>query len=91
MRADPAARPGRRHEQGQAAAQREQDGEEPNRPAGRDVRPISQTSSPGARIMDKTGAERQSERLYAPLVPPGRGPLLYVRNHCYASTRSDSR
>jgi len=34
MRADPAARPGRRHEQAQPAAQREQDGEEPNRPAG---------------------------------------------------------
>ena len=30
---DPAARPGRRHEQGQPAAQREQDGEERNRPA----------------------------------------------------------
>jgi len=34
MRADPAARPGRRHEQAQPAAQREQDGEGPNRPAG---------------------------------------------------------
>lgn len=32
MRADPAARPGRKHEQAQPAAQREQDGEEPNRP-----------------------------------------------------------
>jgi hypothetical protein len=32
MRADPAGRPGRRHEQGQPAAQREQDGEERNRP-----------------------------------------------------------
>jgi hypothetical protein len=34
MRADPAAGPGRRYEQGQPAAQHEQDGEEPNRPAG---------------------------------------------------------
>ena len=34
MEADSAARPGRRHEQGQPAAQCDQDGEEPNRPPG---------------------------------------------------------
>ena len=34
MRAAPAARPSRRHEQGQPAARREQDGEERNRSAG---------------------------------------------------------
>jgi hypothetical protein len=34
VRADPAAPLGRSHEQGQPAARREQDGEEPNRPAG---------------------------------------------------------
>ena len=34
VRADPAARPGRGREQGRPAAWREQDGGEPNRPAG---------------------------------------------------------
>jgi len=34
VRVDPATRPGRRHEQGQPAAQRVQDGEERNRPTG---------------------------------------------------------
>jgi hypothetical protein len=34
-------------------------------------------------------ADRRSERLCEPLVPPGRCPL-YVRNHCRASTRSDA-
>jgi hypothetical protein len=34
VRVDPAVRPGRRHEQGQFAARREQDGGEPNRLAG---------------------------------------------------------
>jgi hypothetical protein len=47
-RADPAARPGRRDEQGQPAAQREQDGEERNRPAG-----MSGTS--GRRAVPATG------------------------------------
>jgi len=42
---------------------------------------------PGNR--DKTGADPPSERLHAPLVLPGRCPL-YVRNHCYASTRRDT-
>jgi ubiquinone/menaquinone biosynthesis C-methylase UbiE len=66
------------YEQDQPAAWREQDGEEP---ADRDTR------QSGAQ--DKTGTDRQRERSYAPLVPPGRCPL-YVRNHCYASTRGDT-
>ena len=45
VRADPAARARGRHEEDQPAAQREQDGAEPYR-SGRDVRRISQTSSP---------------------------------------------
>ena len=47
VRADPAARPGRGHEQGQPAAQREQAGGEPDRPAGMS----GTSSSPSARIM----------------------------------------
>jgi hypothetical protein len=47
-RANPAAAPGRRHEQGQSAAQHEHDAK--TVPAGLDIRHISQTSSPGARI-----------------------------------------
>jgi hypothetical protein len=38
---------------------------------------------------DKTGADRQNERLCEPLVPPGRCHL-YVRSHCYASTHGDT-
>ena len=38
---------------------------------------------------NKTGADRPSEPLYAPLAPPGRCPL-FVRDHCRASTRSDT-
>jgi hypothetical protein len=75
------ARPGRGYEQGQPAAWREQHGEEP-------ADGMRGSPAPGKR--DKTGADRQSERLYAPLVPPGRC-TPYVRNHCYASTRSDTR
>jgi hypothetical protein len=75
------ARPGCGYEQGQLAAWREQHGEEP---ANQDA------LQSGARKTRQAGAGRQSERLYAPLVPPGRCPL-YVRNQCYASTRSDTR
>ena len=57
---------------------------------GWDVRTSVRRAVPGARIWDKTAADRQSERLYAPLVPPRRCPP-YVRNHCYASTHSDTR
>jgi hypothetical protein len=34
-------------------------------------------------------ADRQSKRFHASLLLPGRCPL-YVRNHCYTSTRSDT-
>lgn len=50
--------------------------------------PTGMRGSPAPGQPEK-GADWQSERLYAPLVPPGRCPL-YVRNHCYASTRSDT-
>ena len=85
-RADPAARPARGYEQGQPAAWREQDGDEPaDRNAG--IRQSGEQS--GALVTDKTDVDQQSERLYAPLVLPGRC-TPYVRAHRHASTRSDT-
>ena len=61
-----------------------------NRTGRRGVWRISQTTSPCATQPDKTGADWQGERLYAPLAPPGRCPPS-VRKHCYASTHGDTR
>ena len=52
-------------------------------------RPTRMRGSPAPGKRDKTGADRQSERLYAPLVLPGRC-TPYVRAHCHTSTRSDT-
>jgi hypothetical protein len=68
-RADPAARPARGYEQGQPAAWREQDGDEP---ADRNVGIRQSGEQSGALVTDKTDVDQQSERLYAPLVLPGR-------------------
>ena len=52
-------------------------------------RPTGMRDRPALGKRDKTGADWQSERLYAPLVSPARCPL-FVRDHCYASTHGDT-
>ena len=65
---DPAARPGRRHEQGQPASQREQDGKERNRPAGmsgasvRRAVPVPGNGTKRARIGKASGYTHRSFR-----------------------------
>jgi hypothetical protein len=92
VRADPAARPGRRREQGQPAAWREQDGEEPDRPAGiPGASSGEQSRRPGngtkrARIGQASGYARRSFRPDAV-----RSMSVTTATHRPAVTRPDTR